>query len=140
MQTFIFEATHDAEGTGNYGKFMVGVFGSEWEYRSAVDPSRWPFLHDRGWSRQHILVLDLEAGEGIIVRAGGHAHADLCKQQVYVCPLFEPWLAWLHGQLRGSKDILGALKELPPVVYLPDAVFALYGYRRHRTCGTGWPG
>lgn len=118
---------------------MAAVPDDEWSWQSEVDT--WPgsLLRRIGWGPEHLWVQDLQTGEGLMLRAGGSAHADLCKHQVWVCPLFEPWLAWLYAQLHGRRDILATLKELPQVVYLPDAEFAFAGYRRHRTCGTGWP-
>jgi len=139
METFLFEATHDAAGTGNWGKFMAAVPDSEWRWRSQVDGWPGPLLRKIGWGNEHLWVQDLQTGEGLMLRAGGSAPADLSKHQVWVCPLFEPWLAWLHSQLRGSKDILATLTELPQVVYLPDAEFAFAGYRRRKTCVNGWP-
>lgn len=137
MQTFIFEAAHSPDG-GNYGKFMVGVFGSEWSYRSGVDPGA-RLLRQRGWGFGHMLVMDLQTGEGFTTHASGSAHAELCKTRIWVCPLFEPWLTWLYRQLRGNSDILAVLRDLERVVYLPDAPAAFRGYRRDGSCGTGWP-
>jgi hypothetical protein len=69
-------------------------------------------------------VLDLETGEGAYFLPGGNARADLREHRVLVCPMFEPFLEWLYAQ--DVNDIT----TLPVVLDLPDAPFALYGYRR----------
>ena len=130
MKTYQFEARQDPGGMCNWGKFLVGVPDTEWQWRSEVDSGR-PLLRAIGWEPGYIWVLDLQTGEGCFVRPGGCAHADLGKHRVWVCPLFEPWLAWLYEQLgdRGD-DLAAALEALPRLVDLPDAEFAFYGYRR----------
>lgn len=117
MKTIFVEATNGA----NWGKFMLAQFEPEdWAHRSAVDGGR--LVGGRGWTRKHILVLDLQTGEGAIFKPGGFAKHDLEKHRVWVCPLFEPFLAWMYTQ----PDPM----SLPPLVELPDAEFALYGHRR----------
>lgn len=128
MITRFIEATN---GPQNWGKFMVGRFtDEEWQRRSVVSnyyQSGWPTLLSAvGWSKPHVLVLDLQTGEGAIVCPGGSAPADLNKHQIWVCPLFEPFLTWLYKQ-----DLLD-LEKLPAHVDLPDAPFAMQGYRRNR--------
>jgi len=109
-------------GKGNWGKFMLGRFTKEeWARRSEVDGQ---LLRVRGWSPDHLLVLDLETGEGSIFRPGGHAGADLMKHAIWVCPLFPHFLAWLYEQ------DLSDLSKLPGIVEIPHAEFALSG-RRH---------
>lgn len=125
MITKLIEATQGVEGGFNHGKFMVARFTDEWDRLSEID--RQVSGHERsllnrcGWSREHLLVIDLQTGEGAIFRHGGLASADLQKHAVWVCPLFEPFLAWLYTQ-----DI----ESLPDLVELPDAPEAMYGYRR----------
>jgi hypothetical protein len=133
VKTFQFEARH-GPGTGNHGKFMVGVLDEEWAWLSGVDEGR-PLMQACGWwgaATDRIWVFDLQTGEGCFLHPGGSAHADLAKHRVWVCPLFEPWLTWLYEQLRGcaAEDIPARLGELPRVVDLPGAEFALAGYRR----------
>ena len=77
-----------------------------------------------GWSDQHLWVCDLQTGEGAFFRPGGLAGADLAKRQIWVCPMFEPFLTWLYQQ------DLTDLKALPDYVELPDAPFGRSGYRR----------
>jgi hypothetical protein len=130
MKTYQFEGRQRADGMCNWGKFAVGLPTVEWTWRSGVDENR-PLLRAIGWTPGFIWVFDLQTGEGCFVRPGGSAHADLQKHAVWVCPLFEPWLAWLYGQLGSSHiDLAGRLEALPRVVDLPDAEFALAGYRR----------
>jgi hypothetical protein len=122
MITKIIEATNFDE-RGNWGKFMVMKFDSEWGYRSAVvEQTR--LIDAVGWSRQHVWVLDLQTGEGACFRHGGRAEYDLNKHKVWVCPLFEPFLVWLYDQ-----DI-SDLTKLPDKVHLENAPFDMYGYRR----------
>jgi hypothetical protein len=120
MKTVIVEATN---GPRNWGKFLIGRFDSEWERFSEVDPDR-VLLGRCGWSTKHIVVLDLQTGEGAIFLPGGLAAADLEKHRVWVCPLFEPFLAWLYAQDLNDLD------ALPKLIDLPDAPFAMHGYRR----------
>jgi hypothetical protein len=128
MRTRFFEAVHSIEGGGNHGKFMVGQFDpEEWERACQVDvlaglPSR--SLLGRRWNPLSLLVVDLQTGEGAIFLPGGLASADLHQHQIWVCPLFEPFLAWLYEQ--DLRD----LEALPSVIELPDAPGALYGHRR----------
>lgn len=125
METKIIEATQNAERGFNWGKFCVARFDTEWKHRSAIDPgSSLPLLTQRGWGREHLWVMDLETCEAVGVRPGGSAHADLEKHQVWVCPMFEPFLMWLY------KQDLTDLGALPDLVELPDAPGAMSGYRR----------
>jgi hypothetical protein len=69
--------------TTNWGKFMIGRFDSEWEYRNALDGRN--FLASRGWGPDHLLVLDMQTGEGAIFKPGGLASHDLNeKHQIWV--------------------------------------------------------
>ena len=133
MRTHIIEATN---GERNWGKFMLGQFTSEeWLRRSAVDTdTHTPLLQAVGWSPDsgYMLVLDLQTGEGAMFRLGGLASADLQKHKVWVCPLFEPFLEWLYASYRAAT-VAGERhwwESLPQHVDLPDAPFALHGYRR----------
>jgi hypothetical protein len=108
----------------NWGKFMVARFdGEDWAERSQVDPAR-GLIRGRGWSPEHLMVFDLQTGEGALFRPGGFAHADLEKHRVWVCPMFEPFLTWLYGQDLSDLD------ALPRVIELADVPMAFAGYRR----------
>lgn len=122
MQTKIIEATN---GIANWGKFLVGRLDEEWQRRTAVPCTRndGPLLSTLGWGRNNLWVLDLQTGEGAYFLPGGCAPADLTKHAIWVCPLFEPFLAWLYQQ------DLTTLDQLPDHVSLPKAPFALRGYR-----------
>jgi hypothetical protein len=129
VKTKIVEAVQSKAVPGNWGKFMVMVPEEEWAYRSKVNTEfGGSLLSSCGWSFEHVWVLDLQTGEGAYFRAGGYAKADLAKHAVWVCPLFEAFLEWLYARYRetGTLD----LDALPDVVELPDAEFALSGYRR----------
>jgi hypothetical protein len=124
--TRIVEAGQGKNMPANWGKFMVmWPDEQEWSHHSEMDPKGpMPLLRKIGWSRQHIWVLDLQTGEGGCFLHGGVAGADLRKHRIWVCPLFEPFLAWLYLQP------LSELASLPALVELPKAEFALFGYRR----------
>jgi hypothetical protein len=125
------EATQDAAAGFNHGKFMLGRFDEEeWAQVSRIDTRMLgfrppPLLSGScGWTPDHLLVMDLQTGEGAIFRPGGMAVADLEKHRVWVCPMFEPFLEWLYRQDLGDLD------GLPYLVELPDAPAAMAGYRR----------
>lgn len=110
-------------GPQNWGKFAVCRWRAEdWLQRSVIDHN--PLLAARGWAPEHIWVLDLQTGEGACFRPGGYAHHDLQKHRIWVCPLYEPFLAWLYTQP------LDDLAALPERVDLPNAPFSTAGYRR----------
>jgi len=123
MRVKFIEATNKQGDGVNWGKFMIARFTEEeWERRSKVGGH--PMLQERGWTKDHLLVLDLQTGEGAIFRPGGSVHYDLNdKHRIWVCPLFEPFLKWLYGQ------------DLQSITVLPDTVDlrapgSFAGYRR----------
>ncbi len=120
------EATN-AEGGGgiNWGKFMVARFeDSEWAVRAAIDGLG--LIGGRGWSPSHLIVFDLQTGEGAMFLPGGSPKHDLDKHRIWVCPMFEPFLAWLY------KQDLSDLGSLPALVRFDEteAPSAMVGYRR----------
>ena len=131
METKFIEATQGQ----NWGKFCLGRFTKEEWDRTACPPhGQWngsetktSLLRQRGWSTDHILVLDIETGEGAFFRPGGFAVADLNKHKIWVCPMFEPFLGWLYQQ------DLSDLNKLPGLVEIPDVPFEMRGYRRPGT-------
>lgn len=123
MKTRIIEATNGF----NWGKFLIGRFDEEFDHRSAVDPTLAP-MHR--WDRNNLLVLDLATGEGAIFRPGGSVDYDLNqKHQIWVCPMYEPFLRWLYAQPHPfDLDALPARVDVDPERKLS----ALHGYRRTR--------
>lgn len=111
----------------NWGKFMVGAFdGDEWQRRSSVAEE--PLLRGRGWTYGHILVLDIQTGEGAVFKHGGLASYDLNnKHQIWVCPMYEPFLTWLYKQ---NIDDLDALPSHITLTH-EEAPGSLAGYRRN---------
>jgi hypothetical protein len=84
MITKIIEATN---GPLNWGKFMLGRFDeAEWSRKPKAPgcEGERPLLIGRGWCPQHILVLDLQTGEGAVFLPGGMAAVDLHKHQIWV--------------------------------------------------------
>lgn len=129
MKTKFIEATNQVADTkyGNWGKFAVCQFDSEeWARKiNAPDTPKMSLLNRVGWGEEHLLVLDLQTGEGAIFRIGGDADYDLnSKHKIWVCPLFQPFLNWLY--LQDVSD----LDKLPQYVNLADAEFSFGGYRR----------
>lgn len=122
---------------GNWGKFAVGRHEtSEWREREAIRPDDLPegattpgLLRGRGWGPEHVWILDLQTGEGAMFRPGGHARADLSKRQIWVCPLFEPFLVAFYEHVRRFQD-LGWWEQLPRVMRLTGVPLQLRGYRR----------
>lgn len=136
MRTHFIEASHG--GTGNWGKFMVGEFEiEEWARRSELpEASTTRLLLGRGWRPQtHLLVVDLQTGEGAMFARRGLAAADLAKHAIWVCPMFEPFLEWLYAYFKGQFQSIEAgledIQALPALVALdcPEKS-ALSGYRR----------
>ncbi len=127
MTTKFIEATEPTHF--NHGKFMVARFtAEEWAQQSVLDSEfavDIGLLKRCGWTNRHITVLDLQTGEGVIVRPGGCAPADLNKHKVWVCPMFEPFLTWLYQQDLSDLDKLPALVTLPA-----GTETAMAGYRR----------
>lgn len=120
VETVMIEAVN--KGPFNWGKFLVARFDEqEWASRSAVTDKS--LLRECGWGLEHVWVCDLQTGEGVIVRPGGSATADLDKHKVWVCVLFQDFLAWLYEQ------DLTDLAALPRLVELETAP-AFQGYRR----------
>lgn len=121
MKTKFIEATDASEF--NWGKFAICRFDQEeWSRRSAmIDELQ---LHHRGWTPDNILFLDLQTGEGVILRPGGYVPADLAKHAIWICPMAQPFLEWLYRQDLTDLD------ALPAKVNLGKVPTALSGYRR----------
>ena len=123
MQTKIIEACQGPGGP-NWGQFLVGRFTGEWKRPSKAPDV--PLLSRIGQGFDALLVLDLRTKEGAIFYPSPHSlpRAELEKHRIWVCPLFEPFLEWLY------KQDLTELAKLPDYVELPEAPFAMTGYRR----------
>lgn len=119
MQTKFMEVTNNSR---NWGKFLLMKFDNEWEHKSAFTGRS--LLREVGWDNSNIFVLDLQTGEGARFLPGGLAVADLEKHQIWCCPMYSPFLEWLY------KQDLTDLSKLPESLNLPDAEFAMAGYRR----------
>jgi hypothetical protein len=135
MKTKIIEASQSSQG-GNWGKFLIGRFDTEWDHPSHLPGSAEgrPLLQARMRNPQAMLVLDLETNEGAMFVPYGMATADLNKHQIWVCPLFEPFLNWLYDFFRDfSGDVDAAFDALPHYTELPGAEFLLAGHRRRGT-------
>lgn len=138
MRTRFVEATQGVEAGINWGKFMVALFDpEEWARPSEMLARRGDsrsLLRSQNWDGENVFVLDLATGEGAIFKPGGLSSADLDKHRVWVCPMFEPFLAWLY-EFIGARPYTENgtplwLIELPKLVELPDVPGAMQGYRR----------
>lgn len=109
MKTFLFEATN-----GDFwGKFLVGMMDDEWHWYSQISKLPDSLLRQRGWSGNHIWVMDLETGEGALFQHGGYAPGDLNEHKIRVCLLFRPFLCWLYKQdLAALSDVAGSVLHL----------------------------
>lgn len=119
MKTKFIEVTNNNQ---NWGKFLLFRFDNEFEYKSSITGKS--LLNEVGWNKQNIFVLDLQTGEGARFKPGGNSEFDLEKHKIWVCPMFSPFLEWLY--LQDVSD----LSALPSFLDLPNAEFALSGYRR----------
>lgn len=125
MKTKIVEATNHPTGF-NVGRFLLMKFDAdEWAYKSRVESHL--LVAGRGWDHKHIWVMDLATGEGALFRPGGMASADLDKHKIWVCPMFEPFLAKLYEHPEWWD-----LDNCPSVVQLTEdeAPSDFRGYRR----------
>jgi hypothetical protein len=122
MQRYFFETVNAL----NWGKFMICQFDSTDFAEPAVvdDITHQGLIHGRGWGPEHLLIVDLQTGEGAFFRPGGLPVADLTKHRIWVCPMFEPFLEWLY------KQDLRDLSALPRLIELHDAPMSYAGYRR----------
>lgn len=112
------EVTNAGDSGINWGKFLV--------VRFEADDIAYQLIRGRGWGSDHLLVVDLQTSEGAIFRHGGSARADLNKQGIWVCPMFEPFLEWLYRQDVSDLAALPSLVELTEA----EAPSAFAGYRR----------
>jgi hypothetical protein len=130
---------HIVEATNglNYGKFLLARLDAD-ELRM---PTAMPEGNGTPWWRHGglrrlnphtTLVVDLQTGEGAcftLEGSGFHAHVDLERFRVHVCPLYEPFLGWLYDRGEFARG-RGDLTTLPRYLELPDAPAAFAGHRR----------
>lgn len=128
MKTKIIEATQGSEF--NWGKFLVGEFDVEWRRRSELPGNDLPIplLAQRGWAAHHILALDLETGEGIILSKHEQMPSYQLehKHEIWRCPMFDPFLEWL------VRQEFKTVEDLPSYVMLDTAIEAMAGGRGRR--------
>lgn len=128
----------------NHGKFMVARFiGDEITAKSALPDYTEHSLWNLGGLRKlrpgMTLVLDLQTGEGAGFSLEPHgagqtaarsALYELEKHELWVCPMFPPFLGWLFAQ--GMGGIKGDIRTLPRYVELDTLDGALYRPRSGR--------
>ncbi len=135
MDTKFVEVGHGPSG-GNWGKFMIARYTAN----ELLEPTQFPgcegqrIVSLRGSGRHHIWVMDLATGEGarFPVDLGGHpgatARKHLDDHQIWVCPLFEPFIGWLYDFSSANPNTWW--DELPRTIEIPEAGFAFAGFRR----------
>ena len=115
MKTYIFEATDSAF----YGKFLVGLYDTEWERRPMVSGRPVPLLKQEGWwDGDMFLLQDLSSpynGSIFGREARGYAKYDVDQKGMTVCFLYVEFLQWLRDQ-----DKWDDLDSLPKVVTFPS--------------------
>lgn len=112
MKSIIIEAT---SGDGRWGKFLVAKFDTEeWTRSRPLLSTRANFILNIGRDPSCVIVFDLFTGEGALFIPGGLASADLDKHKIRVCPLFEPFLAWLY------KQDLTDIRKLPTLCHMEE--------------------
>ncbi len=114
MKTKIIEVQH--ESRFYWGKFLIGVFSKEWDRQSIIDPQEKTLLRQLGWGPDHILIIDLSVGHGMVFKFGGSPVYDVLKKGIYVCPMFTPFLVWAYENIRHDTDF----DELPDAIELKD--------------------
>lgn len=122
MHTKVVEATN----LMNWGKFLLCKFTKEeWAIKSKVSEGEF-LIRGRGWDDSSLFVMDLQTGEGAMFHPSNFAipEFELEKHQIWVCPMFAPFLDWLYKQDVSDID------QLPDVVDMPKNIFAFSGYRR----------
>ncbi len=143
MDTKFVEAGHGPHG-GNWGKFMVGRYTDV----ELAEPARFPgcerarrLVNLTGPGRQDIWVLDLQTGEGarfpIEFASTTDVRHQLNKHRIHICPLYEPFLAFLYGYIDAHRRTWW--EDLPRVVEMPAAEFRLFGRRRPGPAASGYP-
>lgn len=123
MQTKIIEAS-----TGiNWGRFLLQRFeASERAHRSHFEPiSIWK---DSPPPQTALWVLDLITGEGALFDLAKPLEEQLAQHQVWVCVLFEPFLAWLEARFRQASSLDAFWDALPAGVQV-SAAPEVIGYR-----------
>ncbi len=112
-----------------HGKFMIGVFGDD-DHAEREAFSGALLLRNRGWSRDHFMLFDLQTGEGALFRPGGRARFDLHRTRICVCPVFEVFLDWLYTHIyEHGPEWFHAIPRkmlIPPVI-------GIGSYRRPHT-------
>ena len=145
MRTQFIEVTNEDGGGINYGKFMVAQFiAFEWIRPSKISADaglELPLLQYCGWGKDELIVFDLQTGEGARFtpqkQKGDHRPGSYQlneKHQIWVCPMFEPFLNWLFEQ-----DLSADAPDLPIMVKFTEneAPSALFGYRHNNVSQGG---
>lgn len=116
MKTKIIEAQEPTHSW--WGKFLVGQFENEWNrlsdmFQGEKIQSNTPLLSLLGWSKRHIVVVDLSIGHGTILYPNPNASPvhDLEKRGIYFCPLMVPFLEWFYEEAWDKE-----LEDLPDLV------------------------
>lgn len=113
----------------NWGRFLLQRFEEkEWSYESC-------FFRTSLWTGTPppppptaLWVLDLITGEGALFDLAKPLEEQLAQHQVWVCVLFEPFLAWLEARFRQASSLDAFWEGLPAGVQV-SAAPEVIGYR-----------
>ncbi len=137
MQLKFVEVGHpvDKDGLGgNWGKFAVG----RWTVQELGEKTQFPGCEGQriaslhGWGGDHVWLFDLQTGESARFYINNPVPVDVRSQlknhQIWVCPMFEPFMVWLWSHIRLNPSWWDTL---PRTVELPaDTPFEVAGFRR----------
>lgn len=147
MLTKIIEASSGM--MGNWGRFMLMQYqDAERNYPTHYQLTtedragrRIPGVPMTIWVNDYppehavIWILDLITGEGATFDLEQELPEQLHRHQIWVCPLYQPFLVWLQGFVKAHRDELAPsydklLDMLPTNVGLPGIPVEIHGHRR----------
>ena len=92
-----------------WGSFLVITFDEEWERKVMVsDPEtqRFSLLAAHGWTREHLLVVDLGIGRGAMFHTRVDPRSQIAAIDFHFSPFFLCFLDWLWAQDLSDLDAL----------------------------------
>lgn len=121
----------------NWGKFVLLRHDPEDLARKSALPgyTNTYLLAGRKFDGDGTFVLDLQTGEGAVFYFQSPADVQYTlnhKHQIWVCPMYEPFICWLAENYPELQRGGGDITKLPDVVELSMAPQAMSGYRRTR--------
>lgn len=103
-----------AEGSGNWGVFLLRQFGDEERHRrSLIHPDALVWGATRAPTARDVVIFDLRTKEAAMFDTTADLVPQLYRHQIHTCVLFEPFLTWLQEHLKTQR-----FDEIPPIVTL----------------------